>query len=300
MWDWELMKQASPTCRHEIICQHRHEDFQYTRAVSYGTERDEYCLHNHAMYELVYCLRGDVVYQAESVRYRMEPGSLLIISPAVLHKLFVCSDAPFERHTIFINYFGRTSALSSLIAQCQRPVGEKRIGSAYYGPAQGEELRHMFERLSQAAGAKDEAVSQLTPFFAQALAAELAMTIYGKDPERYSVSSSKTIDTLLLYLSQNFTNDISLSELSERFFLSKDYCNRLFHKVTGMTVMQYVLYNRVLYARQLLSDGVAAATAAKRAGFSDYSNFYRAYRKVTGRMPSDDYQVAGEEESGAV
>lgn len=294
MWDWELLKNGSGQHHYEILARYGNEDFQYNHAVSYGSQDDEFCLHNHSMYELVYCIAGDVVYLAEGVRYCMEPDSLLIINPAVPHKLFICSDAPFERHILYIYYAGSTSALSGMIAQCQWPVGRGRIGSAYFGPSETGQLSAGFARMSAACRSSDEAVRSLAPYFTQAVVAELLMIAREKNPTRFSVGTSKTIDTLLLYLSQNFTRNLSLSDIAERFYLSKDYCNRIFRKATGMTVMQYITYSRVLYAKQLLADGVPASEVAKRAGFSDYSNFYRAYRKITGRMPRDDHQIAGD------
>ena len=78
MWDWELIKSGSSQGRYEVLVQYTHEDFHYAHAISYDTEQNEYCLHNHALYELVYCVRGDVIYQAEGVRYQMEPHSLLL------------------------------------------------------------------------------------------------------------------------------------------------------------------------------------------------------------------------------
>lgn len=294
MWDWELLKNGSGQHHYEILARYGNEDFQYNHAVSYGSQDDEFCLHNHSMYELVYCIAGDVVYLAEGVRYCMEPNSLLIINPAVPHKLFICSDAPFERHILYIYYAGSTSALSGMIAQCQWPVGHGRIGSAYFSPAEVGQLSMGFARMSTACCSADEAVRSLAPYFIQAVVAELLMIAREQNPTRFSVGTSKTIDTLLLYLSQNFTRNLSLSDIAERFYLSKDYCNRIFRKATGMTVMQYITYSRVLYAKQLLADGMPAAEVSKRAGFSDYSNFYRAYRKITGRMPSDDHQIAGD------
>lgn len=59
-----------------------------------------------------------------------------------------------------------------------------------------------------------------------------------------------------------------------------------------MTIMQYVIYNRVLYAKKLLSEGVLATEAALMAGFSEYSNFYRAYCKITGSKPGEDKQLS--------
>lgn len=294
MWDWELLKNGSGQHHYEILSQYGNEDFQYTRAISYGTEEDEFCLHNHSMYELVYSLSGDAVYLAEGIRYQMEPKSLLMINPTVPHKLFLCSNQPFERHILYVYYVGNASVMSGLIGQCQRTLGKKRIGSVYLDPEEASAMSVFFERMDQASRAKDDSIQALTPYFAQALVAELLIVMKECNPKRFSVGTSRTVDTLLLYLSQNFTQNLTLAEIADRFYLSKDYCNRIFHKATGMTVIQYIIYNRVLYAKQLLSEGLSAADAAKQAGFSDYSNFYRSYRKITGRMPSDDYQIAGD------
>ena len=274
-----------------MLVQYTHEDFHYAHAISYDTEQNEHCLHNHALYELVYCVRGDVIYQAEGVRYQMEPHSLLLLAPAVLHKLFIRSEQPFERHTLYINYFDANSEMSSLMGKCLQLFNQQSVGSAYYGPAECAGIVPLLERLERASASDDERISSLAPYFAKALVAELLMIVNSAAPLAFSTSGNHTIDALRLYLSQNFTRDISLSDIAEHFFWSKDHCNRAFHKATGMSVMQYVAYNRVLYARQLLAQGMGAAEAAREVGFSDYSSFYRSYRKVTGRSPRADYQA---------
>ena len=53
MWDWELLKKGSGQFHYQIIGQYGNEDFQYTHVISYGSEEDEFYLHNHSMYELV-------------------------------------------------------------------------------------------------------------------------------------------------------------------------------------------------------------------------------------------------------
>ncbi len=292
MWDWELLKNGSGDHTYEIITHYKDENFQYTHAISHGTPQDDYCLHSHSLYEVVFCIQGDVIYLAEGNRYSLEPGSLLILSPAVPHKLFICSEKPFERHTLYINYAGNASRLSAMMAQCQHPIGNQEIGSAYYEPADVSTLRADFEKISVTAGSENQTIKALTPVFAQAMLADLMIAIDGKKPTYFTHSLSKTTDRLMLYLSSNCTRPLTLQDIADTFSVSRDYCNRLFHKAVGMSVMQYVIYCRVLNAKQLLADGVPAAEAAVRSGFSDYSNFYRAYRKITGRTPSADYEIA--------
>lgn len=113
MWDWELIKSGSSQGRYEVLVQYTHEDFHYAHAISYDTEQNEYCLHNHALYELVYCVRGDVIYQAEGVRYQMEPHSLLLLAPAVLHRRSSARSSPLSDTRC-------TSTILTRIPKCSR------------------------------------------------------------------------------------------------------------------------------------------------------------------------------------
>ena len=58
-------------------------------------------------------------------------------------------------------------------------------------------------------------------------------------------------------------------------------------QATGTTVARYILYKRMTIARKELAMGTPAAEAASRAGFGDYSSFFRAYRKMFGCAPTD-------------
>lgn len=298
MWDWELLKSNAGCHSYRIIADYKNEDFQYTLAESQVSPEDEYCLHNHALYEIVCGLGGEAVYMVEGVRYTLEPGGLLIINPTVSHKLFVSPELPFKRHTLFIHYASGPSSLGSLISHSQRSNGDKRIGSMYYPPEDAVRCAQSFARMSEICQAQDEHVRALAPCFAQSMLAELAALMYQKHPQRCSQGVSHAMDSLIEYLSQNFTKNLSLQSIANTFHLSKDYCNRLFHDATGMTVMQYILYNRILLARQLLMNGASAADVARQVGYSDYSSFYRAYHKVTGRSPSDDREIPEQPQAG--
>lgn len=292
MWDWELLKSGSSNHHYEIVSKYGNEDFQYSHAISYGSSEDEYCLHSHAMYELVCSISGDVVYLIEGHQYHMENGSLLLISPAVPHKLFICSDDPFERHSFYINFAGSNSTLSTMINQFRCVSGHDRFGSIYYEPQDVESILKDFERLSKVSSSPKESSRNLVPYLAEGLLANLIFLLDGISPLQFTKSTTKTIDQIMLYLNKNFTKSLTLQSVADSFHISKDYCNRLFKQASGMTIMQYVIYNRVLYAKKLLSEGVLATEAALMAGFSEYSNFYRAYCKITGSKPGEDKQLS--------
>ena len=251
-------------------------------------------LHSHSQFEIIFCVSGDVRYIADGITYKMTPESLLFINPAVPHRLFVCSDDAFDRYTIYIPFSGASSPLSQLAEQCLTCVGKDRIGTAFFDAEHTAGMRYLLERMEQAMQDDDPVTRQSVVWFAQAFLANLRMITRKTTPSLYSIATTRTADTLMLFLSQNYTRDLTLDDVARRFHMSRDYCNRLFKQATGTTVLQYILFNRVLYAKKLIAQGMPASTAAAQAGFSDYSNFFRTYKKITGRTPSEDRQAGGE------
>jgi len=291
VWDWELLKNNSGRYTYNIVNKYNNEDFQYSRSVSQGTQADEFFPHNHAMYELEYCISGDVVYMVEGVRYEMTPGTLLLIAPAVPHKLFMHSEKPFDRHSLYISYAGSKSPFEMLAKECLPSLGAENLGSVFYSKETVADLLPLFAEIEHCSMSSDTRLNDLTPLFVQAILAKLKILACTQKPTMYSVGENHTMDSVKDYLIRNLAADLTLQDIADRFSLSKDYCNKLFRKNTGMSIMQFIKYNRVLHARQMLSDGIAPSEAAERVGFGDYSSFYRAYRTITGRKPSKDYQI---------
>lgn len=291
MWDWELLKNNSGKYTYQILNKYKNEEFQYSHSISQGAQEDEFFLHNHAMYEMEFCVSGDVVYVVEGVRYEMGPGSLLLIAPAVPHKLFMHSDQPFERHSLYISYAGNNSFIETLARESLPQMGKNNLGSVFYSREKVSDICPLFDEISNCMTAADKRLNDLTPVFVQAIMAKLKILASTQEPTQYSVGENHTMDSVKDFLICNLATDFTLQDIADRFNLSKNYCNRLFRKSTGMSIMQFIKYNRVLYARQMLADGVPPCEAAQRVGFNDYSSFYRAYRTITGRNPSHDYQI---------
>ena len=100
--------------------------------------------------------------------------------------------------------------------------------------------------------------------------------------------SNGPIRAIIQYLNQNYTENITLDMLAEKFYLSKYYLCRAFHKATGLTIHDYIRVKRLTLVRELKSEGKNISEAAMRAGFTDYSSFYRAYVKEYGVSPRND------------
>ncbi|MDR2477197.1 MAG: helix-turn-helix domain-containing protein [Treponema sp.] len=60
----------------------------------------------------------------------------------------------------------------------------------------------------------------------------------------------------------------------------------MFSREIGATVHQYIQVKRLILARQGIRKGSGIEEASFKAGFNDYSCFFRAYKSFFGIKPS--------------
>lgn len=97
---------------------------------------------------------------------------------------------------------------------------------------------------------------------------------------------NESIHAILSYINDHYQEPISIPELSRKFGISQSHMTREFAAYTGRSVYDYVLYRRILCAKELICAGKPFTEIAFECGFNDYSCFLRAFQKLTGQSPS--------------
>lgn len=245
-------------------------------------------IHCHNVYEIYYFIEGDVDYLVEGKLYRPAPHSLLLLSPHVFHGVKVRSENPYRRYTLHFHPDLLQPERRQLLLSAF-PSNEKHSGrEVYYENLSVTQLGSFFEALEGLAQQSEQLKRQLLPTYIEAILAQLTIICQTHSPVQVEASTSHTITDIIAYLNDNLTEHITLDHLSEHFNISKHYLNRAFRKAAGTTVFDYLIYKRIIYARQLMINGSTATEASLRSGFRDYTVFYRAYRKHLGHSPLED------------
>lgn len=108
---------------------------------------------------------------------------------------------------------------------------------------------------------------------------------------------STQIQTACDYMDKNFTESISLDDLSRIAGLNKYTLLRSFTRQRGVTPYQYLETIRVGYAKKLLEQGVPPIEAAGQSGFTDQSHFTRYFKNFIGLTPRQYQNIfAGSDE----
>lgn len=90
------------------------------------------------------------------------------------------------------------------------------------------------------------------------------------------------------YIDANIDKLFSLDDIAKHAMLSKAYFSTLFKKYNGISVWEYITIKRVERAIELLrTTDMTKLNIAHQCGFNSSSNFYKAFRKITGKTPDD-------------
>ena len=109
-----------------------------------------------------------------------------------------------------------------------------------------------------------------------------------------SISLNKTsaeIELVCDFLEKNYTENITLGDLSALAGLSKYYLLRSFTKQKGISPYNYLETIRIDKAKKLLEKGVKPIDVALQTGFTDQSHFSNFFKKFIGLTPNQYMKI---------
>ncbi len=94
---------------------------------------------------------------------------------------------------------------------------------------------------------------------------------------------------ILQYIQENLHSpEFCLTMVAEEFSLSEPYISTLVKEQTGTSFIQFVTEKRMEYAVQLLkSNQYSISEIAEKTGYHSVNSFRKAFKKITGQIPSD-------------
>lgn len=98
----------------------------------------------------------------------------------------------------------------------------------------------------------------------------------------------KAVQFMIEYVHQHYAEDITLEQLASQLYISKNYLNQLFKRVTGETFTNYVIRVRIEKAKALLLDGnYLIYEVSEKVGYQNVPYFSTLFKKYCGVSPSE-------------
>lgn len=93
-----------------------------------------------------------------------------------------------------------------------------------------------------------------------------------------------SMNYILSHLEQNLT----LNELAKEAGMSRSYYSTMFKMLNGVSVWNYITNHRISKAQYMLErSDISIIEISEKCGFSNISNFNRAFKKTTGKTPRE-------------
>lgn len=245
-------------------------------------------IHAHKVHEIFYFISGTAEYLVEGTVYSLKPGSILIMRSGELHKIQLKGEEPYERYVL--NFSDDLVRKLDSSGELLKPFYNRPLGVGNYFSPNGARLGRIFETMRAIDaipnGSKTRKLALTTNLFSILFELYMADQEREERGERLGTANAMCAE-ILSYINEHLTESLSLTELCERFFISKNHLNRIFKASTGVTVWEYVKVKRLSLARDALYKGSTASEACLLSGFRDYSAFYRAYKERYGLSPKE-------------
>lgn len=258
------------------------DDYYFHHSLTEKPGANLFNLHTHDAFEIFLLIRGDASINIEGKLYKLDKLDLCFIYPGQFHRVIPDTDSPYERKVIRFDYsFTRSVDPEDFLLSSLSDFGIIKGRDLRLTPVL--EIYKRIERIFDYEG-------QIQRIYLNGAVSELLINISEilktKDLINPQRSPDNKISDIIGYINENLTGDLSLDIISKNFFISKFHLSRLFKETTGSTIGNFIIKKRLLLAKRLIYGGCTAMTACYQSGFTDYSSFYKSYKKYFKAPPS--------------
>lgn len=244
--------------------------------------------HFHDFYEICILLDRTAAHIIEGSLYEIQPLDIVLLRPSLLHKTQYPKGAPPKRLMITFamprNTPGLESGYTELFSIFNKPVPIFRFTEERRKEVLAP-INDIFAISQQSSVLQSVMIHSKFVEFLCALHRYSAENGYVR--EETGSSMSRRMYAIASYIHSHYQQDLSLDEVSRRFYVSAHHLSRQFNRVTGFTFTEYVQMTRIRNAQQLLLNSSEKITdIAAQCGFTSFSQFNRIFNKQNGMSPS--------------
>lgn len=243
-----------------------HFTFKHAKGVSDKSGRE---FHSH--HEIIWFMDGQARFISEQLHTPLAPNTLILIPRESYHQLLITG--PQEDYHRCVFHFLHIPGLEGLIAKSLTDVqllqGNPR-------------LRELFRQAVTVAADPGEDSAAVM----QSILTLILYETVQNHPEPIREGEDSVTSRCVSYVNQNITTPLSLAAIAGTLNVSVSYLSHTFKKEMNISLHQYILKKRLAMAHRKITDGTPAVQAATECGFSDYSGFYKQFRKMYGQPPA--------------
>lgn len=242
----------------------------------YSNNTKHYKEHLHETFSIGINLKGDSVYTNKQNRYDFSRNMLAVVNANTIHS---CNPKNKEANLYYMLYLKPSWCLDIQKSICEEITTLKEFPEdILYDEKLYEEFKNLCENLFSDISYMEKE-SELIDFFTK---------LFSKYIEYSNLKiEDESFEKIISYLNENYQENISLEELSQKFRLNSFYIIRLFKSQINLTPHAYLLNLKINRAKEFLKKGYSIVDTALECGFSDQSHLHRNFVKIVATTPKE-------------
>lgn len=256
-------------CMTELEVKHSNFDTSHYFDASAGSQNSSF----------IYIVSGQLTINAGTQKLEIGDGELFYV-PEGIHYTAIWSGRPhIEYYNLNVVSNSYDSSLSSGGFALQKITELSNLETA-------DTFKRIFALMSTEERVKKiEALGLYYSFYAKAFP-----LLTEAQPEKYSPVLVKALE----YIEQNYTENLSISDLAAVCFVSESRLHHIFTEKLGTTPIKYRNQLRVeRAAHDLRSSNLPIERISSKHGFNSTTYFRETFKEYTGLTPSEYKRIAG-------
>jgi len=235
-----------------------------------------------------YFIKGKGSIKVEGRIYDIEEGDIILVNPSELFMCEIYGNAFHERLVLRVNHAILDNFLqdgASLIS----PFYNREKGNGNHIPCRIVEssgIKNHMEEIFMHAKSSQPSENILAVCKTIELLSDFSKLKFF-DAKTDNTSGNPLIDNVLTYLNEHFRENMTIEYVASLFHIEKSYLSHLFKEHVGIPLWNYVICKRLNYFNDIICQNQSIDEAYVLAGFQNYSNFFRLYKKYMNMTPSE-------------
>ena len=229
-------------------------------------------VHLHSELEVMYVNKGQLLYVIDGIKHVINEGEVMFINSKIAHSLSALSKECTHSYLHFKEPVFQKESPEYLLRFLKLPDN-----GFYHFTDKDEETTTIAQYINSAVDSYDANETHYN-YYVNGIVS-LVLSIMYKKKIMTSYATGVNVQTLnkltpvLTYINEHYTEELTLSKLSEILHLNEQYFCKLFKKITGTNVIDYINCVRIHHAEKLIKTNMSITEIAERTGFSSISYF---------------------------
>ena len=244
--------------------------FKYAKGKSAETGKEF-----HAFYEIIYFMGGKAKFISENIQMDLKPNTLIVIPYETYHQLLITNSEDDYHRCVF--HFSEVSDLRELISQSMNRTLLIEMNPQFH---------FLFQQMISLT--EQERSDTTNSVVMHSVLSLLLNEIASKNYTNIETVVPNTLsEKCTAYIAEHITESISVEDIAKELNVSVSHLAHSFKKQMNISIHQYILKKKLVIAHHKIMDGEPATQAAIECGFNDYSGFYKQFKKMFNKAPSD-------------